>query len=197
MVEAPHGPASSALTFKIADTPQELEQIDQLLYRTFVLEVPRYDDPGTDRLTDKFHERNVYFVAVRGDAVQGMVAVHDRPPFSVASAMKNPGLLDELGPRIVEARILAIKPEERGGMAFWGLACAVCDFALVRRYDAIVITGLTKRQRMYEKMGFGAIGPPVLLGAERFTPMAANLSAIPPHLQLALEHWRRRHGKQA
>ena len=55
--------------FKPAETPREIAGIHRLLYRTFVLEIPRYDDPGTDYLVDKYHERNLYFVAVRNGRV--------------------------------------------------------------------------------------------------------------------------------
>ena len=62
-------------TFKIADLPQEFDQIHRLLHRTFVVEIARYDDPGTDYLVDKFHERNVYVIALRNGYVCGMIAV--------------------------------------------------------------------------------------------------------------------------
>jgi hypothetical protein len=119
-------------TFKIADLPQEFDQIHRLLHRTFVVEIPRYDDPGTDYLVDKFHERNVYVIALRNGHVCGMIAVHDQPPFSVAAAIEDAGILDSLGPRVIEARIFAVEQQERLGVAFPGLACSVYQYAKAR-----------------------------------------------------------------
>jgi hypothetical protein len=79
--------------FKITETPQELTDIHRLLYRTFVLEIPRYDDPGTDYLVDKYHEQNRYFVAIRKGLVCGVTAVHEQPPLAddVLLTLTNPG----------------------------------------------------------------------------------------------------------
>jgi len=181
-------------TFKIADLPQEFDQINRLLYQTFVVEVPRYDDPGTDYLVDKFHDRNVYLIALRNRNVCGMVAVHDRPPFSVAAAIEDPSILDRLGPSLMEARVFAIAPEERTGLAFPGLACSVYEYAKTNHYGHILITGLAARQRMYERMGFRALGSPVLRGHEHFVPMVLDLLRLPDNAKRDLDRWIRRTG---
>jgi hypothetical protein len=46
----PGAPGQCRYLFKFAEMPREFADIHRLLYRTFVLEVPRYDDPGTDYL---------------------------------------------------------------------------------------------------------------------------------------------------
>ena len=182
------------ITFKIADRPQEFDQIHRLLHRTFVVEIPRYEDPGTDYLVDKFHDRNVYVIALRNGRVCGMIAVHDQPPFSAAAAIEDPGILDRLGPRMIEARIFAVEPQERLGVAFPGLACSVYEYAKANRYGHIVITGLAVRQAMYQRMGFQPLGPPVLRGREHFIPMVLDLSQIPKKAKRDLDRWRRRTG---
>ncbi|MEM0927438.1 MAG: hypothetical protein AAGJ83_15435, partial [Planctomycetota bacterium] len=63
--------------FKIADSDTERAQINRLLYQTFVVEIERYDDPGTGRLIDRFDQRNVYFVAIHHGRVCGTMAIHD------------------------------------------------------------------------------------------------------------------------
>jgi N-acyl-L-homoserine lactone synthetase len=63
--------------FKLADRPEEIDQIHRLVYRTFVLEIKQHPDPGGGRLIDKFHHKNRYLVADRERQVCGMVAVHD------------------------------------------------------------------------------------------------------------------------
>ncbi len=73
--------------FKTADSARERAEVNRLLYRTFVLEIPRYDDPGTGFLIDRFDRSNIYFVAIHNGRVCGTMAVHDGPVFSVASAI--------------------------------------------------------------------------------------------------------------
>ena len=53
--------------FKPADSETEFEQIHALNHATFVREIPQHHDPGDGRLIDKFHEKNFYFVAKRGE----------------------------------------------------------------------------------------------------------------------------------
>ncbi len=193
----PGAPDRRRYSFKLAETPQELEAIHRLLYRTFVCEIPRYDDPGTDCLVDKYHERNLYFVAVRKGSVCGMTAVHDRPPFSVAGALDDPKVLDSLSPHLLEARIFAVEPRERFGLVFAGLACSIHDYANSKGYRDIVITGLADRQEMYERMGFRPLGPPALRGSEFFVPMVLDLSHLPKKVKRDLDRWNRRKGAAA
>jgi N-acyl-L-homoserine lactone synthetase len=190
-------PGQRRYLFKLAETPQELADIHRLLYRTFVLEIPRYDDPGTDFLVDKYHERNLYFVAVRKGRVCGMTAVHDQPPFSVAAALDDPNVLYKLRPRLLEARIFAVEPRERFGLVFAGLACSIHEYAKSSGYRYIVITGLAGRQGMYERMGFRPLGPPALRGNEYFVPMALDLSCLPEKVKRDLDRWNRRRGALA
>lgn len=179
-------------SFKRADTAQEFDDIHRLLYRTFVVEIPRYADPGTDYLVDKFHERNIYFVALRRDHVCGMIAVHDKPPFSVAAALEDVRALERQGSRLLEARILAVEPEERFGLVFAGLTSAVYEYAKATRYQQIIISGIERRQSMYERMGFRAFGPPVFRGNDQFVPMSLDLSGTSRRVNRDLERWNRR-----
>lgn len=185
-------PGQRRYLFKLAETPGELADVHRLLYRTFVLEIPRYDDPGTDYLVDKFHERNRYFVAVRNGRVCGMTAVHDQPPFSVAAALDDPNVLHRLGSRLLEARIFAVEPRERFGLVFAGLACSIHEYAKSSGYRYIVITGLAGRRGMYERMGFRPLGPPALRGHEYFVPMSLDLSRLPQRVKRDLDRWNRR-----
>jgi len=179
-------------SFKLAETPQELADVHRLLYRTFVLEIPRYDDPGTDYLVDKYHQRNRYFIALREGRVCGMAAVHDQPPFSAAAALDDPNVLHELGPRLLEARIMAVEPRERFGLVFAGLGYSIHDYAKSNGYRYILITGLAARQGMYQRLGFRPLGPPALRGLAHFVPMALDLSRLPENVKRDLDRWNRR-----
>lgn len=48
------------LTFKIADTEEEFEQIFCLNYETFALEIPQHQQNESRKLVDKFHHENTY-----------------------------------------------------------------------------------------------------------------------------------------
>lgn len=80
--------------FKRAEASHEFEAIHRLNYRTFVEEIPQHPDPGTGRLVDKFHDKNVYFVALRDGRLVGMISAHGQPPFSVAPRLSDPSVLD-------------------------------------------------------------------------------------------------------
>ena len=185
-----------AYTFKLAATPHEFDQIHRLLHKTFVLEVRQHEDRGTNYLIDKFHHKNQYIVAVRNQRVCGMVALHDEPPFSVASALPYSGVLEQLCPRLLEARILAVEPNERSKIVFPGLMCSIHEYARQGGYQHIAMTGLRDRQRMYERMGFRALGAAVLKGQAYFVPMLLDLSNLPGRIARGLDRWKRRLGIQ-
>ncbi len=92
-------PKLGRFSFKRADTPEEIEQVHQLNYRTFVKEIQQHADSGTGRLVDKFHEWNTYFLAILDDQVIGMLSVHDRAPFSLESRLDDPAVIRQPGMR--------------------------------------------------------------------------------------------------
>ena len=85
--------------FKRASEPAELDQLHRLNYETFVREVAQHADNGVGLLVDKFHDKNVYFVALQDDRVVGMISMHDTAPFSIADKLPDPAILARLGPR--------------------------------------------------------------------------------------------------
>jgi N-acyl-L-homoserine lactone synthetase len=181
-------------TFKLADRTHEFEQIHRLLHKTFVLEVRQHEDPGTDYLIDKFHNKNHYVVAIHNERLRGMVALHDQPPFSVARALSDSGQLEQLCPKLLEARIMAIEPTERSKAVFPGLICSIHEYARQGGYQYIAMTGLRDRQRMYERMGFRALGAAVLKGEAYFVPMLLDFSNLPSRVIRDLDRWKRRLG---
>lgn len=181
-------------TFKLADAPDEFDEIHRLLYRTFVLEVRQHEDLGRDYLIDKFHHKNRYLVAIRNQRLCGMVALHDEPPFSVASALPDSGVLEQLCPKLLEARILAVEPTERSKVVFPGWMCSIHEYARQGGYRYIAMTGLRERQRLYERMGFRALGAAVLKGQAHFVPMLLDLSNLPSRVIRDLDRWKNRRG---
>jgi hypothetical protein len=180
--------------FRVASTEAELEQVYRLNHRTFVDEVGQCQATVDGRLVDKFHDKNTYLVALKGGQVVGMVAVHDRPPFSTASRMADPGDLARLGGPFLEIRLLAVRPDARHGMVMPGLFLAIYDHARRREYSHLLISALRQRVGLYEKLGFRAIGTAVPSGAAEFVPMALDFDPgrFLPSACRRLERWHSR-----
>jgi GNAT superfamily N-acetyltransferase len=179
--------ACSAYRIKQAETEAEFDQIFQLNQRIFARELHQYA-PSGDRLVDKFHAKNQYWIALDGESVVGMIAFHDQPPFSVADKLADPQILNTLG-RLAEVRLLAIDPEHRNGLLLVGLLVAVYQQA--RAYKSIAISGHRDELAMYRRLGFRELGPPVRSGEAEFVPMAVSVADLGPRAQ----RWRKRLAK--
>jgi predicted N-acetyltransferase YhbS len=167
---------------KVAESADEIEQVHRLNYRTFVREIPQHADRGDGRLVDKFHDRNVYFIAIRGGRVVGMVSAHGGPKFSITEKLPEPSALAALGEKLLEVRLLAVEPEERSSMVFAGLGWCLHRYARRSGCSHLVISGISDRRRLYERLGFEAIGPAVQSGAAWFIPMAKRVGEEPEAL---------------
>jgi aspartate aminotransferase-like enzyme/GNAT superfamily N-acetyltransferase len=183
--------------FKRAEADAELEQVHRLNHETFVLEVAQYGDTGSKHLVDKFHHKNTYIVAVDGDDLVGMVAVHDRPPFAVADRLPDPSVLDGLGGRPMEVRLLAVRPAYRRGPVFSGLLWALREHARRLGHTRLLISGLEARVPLYEKLGFRALGPAVACGRAAFVPMTLELDRPPESLRRTIRLWEGHLGRGA
>src|ERR1700724_1127801 len=138
------------LIFKRAETAAEFEQIHRLNYRTFAEEIQQYAPDGTGVLVDRFHDKNIYYIAVENGRVLGMVAANDQPPFSVEKRLPDSSILSALGGSLLEVRLLAIEPDCRHrpilACLLWELYC----HARSRRYSHLVISGITGNLEMYQ-----------------------------------------------
>jgi len=177
--------------FKRAETEPEFEAIHRLNYQTFVTEVPQHPDPGTGRLVDKFHDKNVYFIALRDGRLVGMVSAHGRPPFSIAPRLSDPSILDRPGSRPLEVRLLAVEPAERNGLVLCGLLWSFYEYARDNGYTDLYISGVTNRQELYERLGFQPLGPAVRSGAAAFIPMSVTFARLQARLQKLIPLWKR------
>ena len=177
---------------KLAETEEEWAQLHHLNCQTFAHELSQHDDPGNGRLVDKFHDKNIYFAAFDQGRAVGMLAVHDQPPFSITDKMADPARLEQLGSRQLEVRLLAIEPAHRHNELFAGLLFAVYEFAHHAHYTHMLISGVVDRQRMYERIGFRPLGPPVYSGGVRFVPMAVRLDQFPHRIVARADRLRAR-----
>jgi hypothetical protein len=178
--------------FKRADSPAEFEQIHALNYATFVQEIPQHADPGDGRLVDKFHAKNLYFVALHTDRIVGMVSIHDEPPFSVENRLPDPAVLQAPGVCPVEVRLLAIEPQHRRGAVFGGLMWAVYLHLRSGRNTHVFISAFEDRLKLYEQFGFKALGPAVGAKPPRFIPMAVPVAWIGEGHGRFVDLWTRR-----
>lgn len=161
--------------FKKAETEAEFDQLFRLNHAVFANELRQYTADPSARLIDKFHHKNLYLIALDGDALVGMIAAHDQPPFSIAARLEDPGILEPYG-RLLEVRLLAVEPAHRNGVVMQGLFLALYQHA--GGYDTLAISGYVEECSLYHRLGFRDLGPPVRSGQAEFVPMAARMADL-------------------
>ncbi|MBY0528334.1 MAG: aminotransferase class V-fold PLP-dependent enzyme [Gemmataceae bacterium] len=177
--------------FKRADARHEFDGIHRLNYRTFVEEIAQHADPGTGVLVDKFHHKNLYFIAVRDDQVVGMISAHAEPPFSIATRLSDPSILERPGQRPIEVRLLAIEPAERNNIVLVGLMWCFYEYARDQGFTNLYISGVSERVELYQRMGFTALGPAVAGGSATFVPMTVAFPQMQAKLSKMIVLWKR------
>lgn len=160
-----------SLIIKIADTPEEKEQILQLNYSTFVEEIPQHSGNSDRMLEDRFDQDNTYIIALLDNKLAGMISVNGKRPFSLDHKLSE---LDRYLPDHIlpcEIRLLAVKREHRGGRIFFRLMNFMAAYSMRAGYDLAVISGTTRQLKLYSSIGFKAFGP--LVGKEEalYQPM--------------------------
>lgn len=171
--------------FKLAETEDEFDQIFRLNHATFAGELEQYPTRASERLVDKFHDKNAYLIALAAGKVIGMISMHAQPPFSVAGKLADPSVLDSYG-RLSEVRLLAVEPAHRQGVVMAGLFLTGFEYA--RSFDAIVISAHLDKLRLYKGLGFTELGPPVQSGRATYVPMVARVA----DLEERQTRWKRR-----
>lgn len=164
---------------KIAKTDKELDAIAALNYETFVEEIPQHEQNESQRLTDKFHEENVYLVVYKNTEIVGMVAFRDVRPFSIDQKLGEvERYLDaHLCEFLCEIRLLAVKKAHRNGRVFAKLSSAIYRYAYDKGYTACVISGTVREEKLYTQMGFRQFAPPVGTKDALYLPMVLTREA--------------------
>ncbi|MBI3416756.1 MAG: GNAT family N-acetyltransferase [Verrucomicrobia bacterium] len=170
--------SATGLTFKIATTASEFDQIHQLNYRTFVEEIPQHPKNPHGRLVDRFHAENTYLICLREAELIGMLAVRGQRPFSLDQKLANLDSYLPPGHRIVEVRLLAIKSGFRHGPILPGLLKLLAHFCIPQGYDLAIISGTKRQQKLYRHLGFVPFGPQVGGGEAVFQPMFITLATF-------------------
>ena len=159
------------LTYKIASDPDEMDQIYQLNYETFVEEIPQHEQNQSQRLIDKFDEENIYFIAKDGEEVIGMITVRANRPFSLDQKLAD---LDEYLPNDAnpcEVRLLSVKRSYRKSRVFYQLVKLLVRYCLEKDYNMALISGTDRQTRLYKRIGFEPFGPMVGTREAMFQPM--------------------------
>ena len=182
--------------FKRAESGAELEQVHRLNDETFVREVAQYDDTGSDRLVDKFHDKNIYLIAMQRRRAGG----HGRRARSAAVLGGGPaGRPDRCSTgwrgRPMEVRLLAVRPGHRRGPVFSGLLWALREYARRHGHACLLISGLEERVPLYAKLGFRALGPAVACGRAAFVPMTLDFDRPTESLQRSIALWSAHFGR--
>ena len=189
-------PRLGRFQFKQAETPEEMEQVHRLNYRTFVKEIQQHADTGDGRLIDKFHDRNTYFLAILDDCVIGMLSVHDRAPFSVESRLSDPAVIRQPGMRALEVRLLAIEHAERHGPVLVGLTYVMNYFARENGYTHYLISAVVEQIPLYKHLGFRELGPAQGKPGAMFAPMIASLEQVDANMQRTMVLWEKRAARE-
>ena len=166
------------MIIKAATELNEFLQIHQLNYKTFVEEIPQHQPNTEGALIDKFHYKNKYIIAKRGDELVGMVCYHAVRPFSLDAKIDD---LDKYLPvhkKLAEIRLLSVKSEERKPLVTYRLLQQLCADLIQQGIDAAVISGTTRQLHLYLRMGFVPFGNLVGTGDALFQPMFITLKEL-------------------
>lgn len=158
---------------KIAHTAAEFDAIAALNYETFVEEIPQHAPNAERRLIDRFHGENTYVVIYRQHVLIGMLAFRDKRPFSLDQKLGRiePLLTAYDTSKLCEIRLLAIKRAYRNGRVFQKLAQAIYTYVYERGYSAAVISGVTREEKLYRRIGFEPFADVVGTSEAQFIPM--------------------------
>jgi predicted N-acetyltransferase YhbS len=160
-----------SVAFRQAVTEEDFKRIARLNHAVFAAEIGQHAVRRDGVLVDKFHHKNVYFVAEAGGEIVGLVTAHWKPPYSVED--RCPGFYDLIprGARIAEVRLLAVHRSCRKSTIATGLIVQVARFLEQQKMDFVVISGIVQQQRMYRRLGFQPLGPAVRSGNAEYIPM--------------------------
>jgi aspartate aminotransferase-like enzyme/GNAT superfamily N-acetyltransferase len=173
-MKAPH----FELRIKVATEAWEFEQIHRLNYRTFVEEIPQHAANPEGRLVDRFHDENLYVIALHGRELAGMVAIRQQRPFSLDSKVTNLDAHLPAGRKPVEVRLLAIVPQFRKTAVFVALFEHVVRQCLNDGFDLAVISGTTRQLKLYQHLGFTPFGSVVGTAGALYQPMYLTCEAF-------------------
>jgi predicted N-acetyltransferase YhbS len=178
--------------FREAVSESEFEQIRRLNHRAFADELGQHPASPDGRLVDPRETRSRYFVALRGERVVGMVCASITPPFSVEARLPDAAALGSLPQPHCEVRLLAIESAHRNTLVISGLLLCLLRAVLELGAGTLLISGVSGRVEMYQRLGFRPLGPAVPQGQAAFVPMALRLDELPELVRRGVARGQRR-----
>jgi len=163
------------MMIKIADSEAEFGKIHRLNYRTFVEEIPQHEGNDNGSLVDRFHSENTYIIALDGERLIGMIAVRGNRPFSLDDKILDLDKYLPVGRKVCEFRLLAIEKDFRGGPILFLMMKKMAQYCMKEGYDYAIISGTTRRQKLYHHLGFEPFYPKVGKNGAYYIPMRASL----------------------
>ncbi len=165
------------LVVRDAHGPADFDAIRRLNEAVFAREIGQHAPSDDGRLIDQFEDRSRFYTAWRGDELVGMVCYGTGAdgPFSIDGKLDDPSVIDAYRDAAIEIRLLAVKPGERMTRACWLMLRELARDVVKEGYRFALISGIESQQRLYQRAGFTALGPPVRRGGALFTPMMLTL----------------------
>jgi predicted N-acetyltransferase YhbS len=178
--------------FRAASSAADYDQIRRLNHRAFSEELGQHAPTADGLLVDARESISRFYVALEGERVVGMVCAATKRPFSAESRLPDPAVLEELPQPLCEVRLLAIEPSHRNSLVISGLLLCLLRAVLEEGAGTLLISGVTSRVEMYQRLGFRALGPPVPQGEASFVPMALRLEELPELVRRGIARGQRR-----
>lgn len=182
---------SRHLTFKVASEPWEMEAIHRLNHHTFVEEIPQHEGNNEGRLVDKFHDENLYIIALAGQELAGMIALRTQRPFSLDAKLPDLDAHLPAGHTWCEARLLAVEKKFRNTAVMTGLIQHLGSEAVARGCNAAVMSATTRQLKLYRHMGCVPFGPLVGREGAWYQPMYLSMENALTGAPVLLEQIRR------
>jgi predicted N-acetyltransferase YhbS len=166
------------MIIKPATELSEFLQIHQLNYKTFVEEIPQYQQNPEKKLVDKFHSKNQYIIAKREEKVIGMVCYNWQRPFSLDEKINDLESYLPKHSKLAEIRLLSISSDERKTMVAYRLLQYLSNRLIQLGTDAAIISGTTRQLKLYSGMGFIPFGTLVGSAEALYQPMYITLKEL-------------------
>ena len=166
------------IVIRCAHTTSDFQSIYKLNYDTFVREIPQHPETPEHLLVDRFNDHNRYVMALRDEALVGMVCYSLTRPFSLDE--KGCNIDHHLPPytRLAEVRLLAVAPDYRKSSVTYKLLHRLCAELISTGVDMAVISGITNQIPLYLKLGFIPFGERVGKAGALFQPMYISLKNL-------------------
>lgn len=170
-------------------TESDFEAMWSLNHDVFAEELKQHACRDNGLLIDKFHHKNIYYIAAHEHDIVGMISAHWIPPFSFDQKFSfNASRIYE-NDKIGEVRLLCVKKDYRKTSVAPKLLFTLISELRKSDINRVLISGLNEQKSLYEHIGFKAIGQPLQDGNAVFHPMSAHREDVLGNLKKILHRY--------